>query len=158
MIAAVDWPLLLLVACLFAITGALNDAALAARALGFLDEYGLLPNNLLLLVPFAVVTSNAIGSLPSAMLVLQIWPTPSAGVLYSLALLSTLAGNLLLSGSLTNLLIAEQADRIGAHLSYRDHARAGIPIAVLSLGFAVFWLAITQTLPITPPPPPPVQP
>jgi hypothetical protein len=26
MIAAVDWPLLLLVACLFAITGALNDA------------------------------------------------------------------------------------------------------------------------------------
>src|SRR5438309_1842051 len=58
MIAAVDWPLLLLVACLFAITGALNDAALAARALGFLDEYGLLPNNLLLLLPFAVVTSN----------------------------------------------------------------------------------------------------
>ena len=158
MIAAVDWPLLLLVACLFAITSALNDAALAARALGFLDEYGLLPNNLLLLVPFAVVTSNAIGSLPSAMLVLQIWPTPSAGVLYSLALLSTLAGNLLLSGSLTNLLIAEQSDRIGAHLSYRDHARAGIPIAVLSLAFAVFWLAITQTLPITPPPPPPVQP
>jgi Na+/H+ antiporter NhaD/arsenite permease-like protein len=58
-------------------------------------------------------------------------------VLYSLALLSTLAGNLLLSGSLTNLLIAEQADRIGAPLSFRDHARAGVPIALLSLGFAV---------------------
>jgi Na+/H+ antiporter NhaD/arsenite permease-like protein len=158
MIAAVDWPLLLLVSCLFAITGALNDAALAAKALGFLDDYGLLPNNLLLLVPFAVVTSNAIGSLPSAMLLLQIWPTPPPAVLYSLALLSTLAGNLLLSGSLTNLLIAEQAERIGARLSYRDHARAGVPIAVLSLAFAVFWLAVTQTLPVTPPPPPPVQP
>jgi Na+/H+ antiporter NhaD/arsenite permease-like protein len=74
-------------------------------------------------------------------------------VLYSLALLSTLAGNLLLSGSLTNLLIAEQAERIGARLNYRDHARAGVPIALLSLAFAVLWLAVTQTLPVTPPPP-----
>jgi Na+/H+ antiporter NhaD/arsenite permease-like protein len=158
MMAAVDWPLLLLVSCLFAVTGTLNDASLAAKALSFLDEHGLLPNNLLLLVPFSVVTSNAIGSLPAAMLLLQIWPTPPPGVLYSLALLSTLAGNLLLSGSLTNLLIAEQAERIGARLSYRDHARAGVPIAILSLAFAVFWLAATQTLPVTPPPTPPIQP
>jgi uncharacterized protein (TIGR03382 family) len=158
MMAAVDWPLLLLVSCLFAVTGALNDASLAAKALSFLDEHGLLPNNLLLLVPFSVVTSNAIGSLPAAMLLLQIWPTPPPGVLYSLALLSTLAGNLLLSGSLTNLLIAEQAERIGARLSYRDHARAGVPVAVLSLAFAVLWLAVTQTLPVTPPPAPPIQP
>src|SRR6266566_803923 len=158
MIAAVDWPLLLLVSCLFAITGALNDAGVAAKVLAFLDDYGLLPNNLLLLVPFAVVTSNAIGSLPSAMLLLQIWPTPPAGVLYSLALLSTLAGNLLLSGSLTNLLIAEQAERIGTPLTYRDHARAGVPIALLSLGFAILWLLLTDTLPVLPYPAPAAQP
>ena len=36
MIAAVDWPLLLLVACLFAITGTLNQAGIAAKLLGFL--------------------------------------------------------------------------------------------------------------------------
>ena len=154
MIAAVDWPLLLLVSCLFAITGALNDAGVAAKVAAFLDDYGLLPNNLLLLVPFAAVTSNAIGSLPAAMLLLQIWPNPPPGVLYSLALLSTLAGNFLLSGSLTNLLIAEQAERIGARFSFADHARAGVPIAVLSLAFAILWLALTQTLPVTPPPPP----
>src|SRR5439155_863039 len=44
MIAAIDWPLLLLVSCLFAITGALNDAGLAAKVFGFLDDRGLLPN------------------------------------------------------------------------------------------------------------------
>ena len=150
MIAAIDWPLLLLVSCLFAITGALNDAGLAAKVFGFLDDRGLLPNNLLLLVPFAIVTSNAIGSVPAAMLVMQIWPTPPAGVLYALALLSTLAGNLLLSGSLTNLLIAEQAERIGTPLTYRDHAGAGVPIALLSLGFAILWLLLTDTLPVLP--------
>jgi Na+/H+ antiporter NhaD/arsenite permease-like protein len=151
MIAAVDWPLLLLVACLFAITGQLNDSGIAAKALAFLDDYRLLPNNLLMLFPFAAVTSNAIGSVPTAMLLLQIWPNPPAGVLYGLALLSTLAGNLLLTGSLTNLLIAERAERMGAGLTFRAYARAGVPIAVLSLAFAAFWLVSMDVLPLTPP-------
>ncbi|HEY8874598.1 MAG TPA: SLC13 family permease [Stellaceae bacterium] len=151
MIAAVDWPLLLLVSCLFALTGQLNDSGIAAKVLGFLDDHQLLPNNLLLMLPFAGVTSNAIGSVPTAMLLLRIWPSPTSGVLYGLALLSTLAGNLLLTGSLTNLLIAERAERMGAGLSFREYARAGIPITVLSLAFASFWLAIMQILPLTPP-------
>jgi Na+/H+ antiporter NhaD/arsenite permease-like protein len=73
-------------------------------------------------------------------------------VLYSLALLSTLAGNLLLSGSLTNVLIAERADRMGAPLAFRDHAKAGVPIAVISLAFAFAWLALTHRLPLLPTP------
>jgi Na+/H+ antiporter NhaD/arsenite permease-like protein len=155
MIAAVDWPLLLLVSCLFAITGQLNDAGVAAKVLAFLDDHQLLPNSLILLLPFAGVTSNAIGSVPTAMLLLRIWPDAPAGVLYALALLSTLAGNLLLTGSLTNLLIAESAERVGAGLTFREYARAGIPIAVLSLAFATFWLASLDILPLTPPIPAP---
>jgi len=153
MIGAVDWPLLLLVSCLFALTGQLNPSRIAATVLAFLDDHQLLPNNLLLLVPFAGVTSNAIGSLPTAMLFLQIWPNPTTGVLYALALLATLAGNLMLTGSLTNVLIAERADRMGARLRFGEYARAGIPITVLSLAFATLWLAIMQVLPLTPPPP-----
>jgi Na+/H+ antiporter NhaD/arsenite permease-like protein len=158
MIAAVDWPLLLLVSCLFAITGALNQAGIAAKLLGFLDDHALMPNNLLVLTPFAVATTNAIGSVPATMLLLQVWPTPPPGVLYGLAVLSSLAGNLLLSGSLTNLLIAERAERMGARLTFSEYARAGIPIAVLSLVFAVIWLDLTHTLPLTPVPTPPIQP
>jgi Na+/H+ antiporter NhaD/arsenite permease-like protein len=151
MIAAIDWPLLLLVACLFAITGQLNGSGIAAQALAFLDNHGLLPNNLLLLLPYSVVTTNTIGSLPASMLLLQVWPIPPPGVLYALALLSTLAGNLLLTGSLTNLLIAEQAERIGGRLSFREHAWAGIPIGLLSLAFAFLWLDLNHTLPVHPP-------
>ena len=150
MIAAVDWPLLLLVACLFGITGALNRSGVAAELLDFLTEHGLLPDSLVLLTPYSVVASNTIGGVPAAMLFLQLWPTAPPGVLYALALLSSLAGNLLLTGSLTNVLIAERADRMGAHLTFAEHARAGVPIAILSIGFAVFWLALTQTLPVMP--------
>src|SRR6266849_9839276 len=122
MIAAVDWPLLLLVACLFGITGALNQSGVAAQLLDFLTEHGLLPNSLALLTPFSLLTSNAIGGVPASMLLLQLWPTPPPGVLYALALLLSLAGNLLLTGSLTNVLIVERADRMGTGLSFAEHA------------------------------------
>ena len=150
MIAAVDWPLLLLVACLFGITGALNQAGLAARILDFLTDHGLLPGNLLLLAPYSVVASNAIGGVPGAMLFLELWPTAPPGVLYALALLSSLGGNLLLTGSLTNVLIAERADRMGAGLSFAEHARAGVPITVISVGFAIFWLVLMRAVPLLP--------
>ena len=150
MIAAVDWPLLLLVACLFGITGALSQSGIAAQLLDFLSEHGLLPDSLALLTPYALLASNLIGGVPAAMLVLQLWPSAPPGVFYGLALLSSLAGNLLLTGSLTNVLIAERADRMGAHLAFAEYARAGVPIAIISIGFAVFWLAWTQTLPVLP--------
>ncbi|MGE5269791.1 MAG: SLC13 family permease [Thiohalocapsa sp.] len=152
MIATVDWPLLLLVSCLFAITAQLNGAGLAAKAWAFLGKAHLLPDNLLLLLPFAAVTSNAIGSLPAAMLLLQVWGLPPHGVLYGLALLSSLAGNLLLTGSLSSILIAERAERMGAGLTFRTYARAGVPITILSLAFAGFWLVWIGVLPLTPPP------
>ena len=76
MIATVDWPLLLLVACLFAITGQLNDAGIAAKLLAFLSEAGCCRTIWRAAARFALVTSNAIGSVPAAMLLLQIWPLP----------------------------------------------------------------------------------
>jgi Na+/H+ antiporter NhaD/arsenite permease-like protein len=150
MIAAVDWPLLLLVSCLFAITGALNHAGIAGPLLEFLTNHGLLPDSLAALTPFSVVMSNAIGGVPTAMLLLQLWQTPPPSVLYGLALLLSLSGNLLLTGSLTNVLIAERADRLGAGLTFAEYARAGVPITILSVGFAMFWLAVTRTLPLLP--------
>ncbi len=150
MIAAVDWPLLLLVSCLFAITGALNQAGIAGPLLGFLTGHRLLPDNLALLTPFSVVASNAIGGVGASMLLLQLWPTASPGTLYALALLLSLAGNLMLTGSLTNVLITERAERMGVRLTFAEHARAGVPITVVSLGFAVFWLALLHTLPLLP--------
>src|SRR5262249_17662177 len=66
MIATVDWPLLLLVACLFAITGGLHDAGIAAKLLGFFENHGLLPNNPVPPLPFALLSREALGSAPRA--------------------------------------------------------------------------------------------
>ena len=148
MIAAVDWPLLLLFACLFGVTGALHDTGIPWSITTVLQEHGLLPDNLAVLTPLTLLMSNTIGNVPSVILLLQIWPDPPQGALYALALLSTLAGNLLLVGSLANLIVVERAAGYGVRISFAEHARAGIPITLLSMGFALFWLAYTGWLPI----------
>ncbi len=150
MIAAVDWPLLLLFVSLFAITGALADTGLPWTAISWLQDMGLLPDSLAVLTPLTLLMSNTIGNVPSVILLLQIWPNPPQGALYALALLSSLAGNLLLVGSLTNLIVVERGDAFGVRISFAEYAQAGVPITLLSMGFAVFWLAWTGWLPLWP--------
>jgi Na+/H+ antiporter NhaD/arsenite permease-like protein len=150
MIAAVDWPLLLLVACLFGITGALADTGIPWTGISQLQEWGLLPDSLLVLTPLTLLMSNTIGNVPSVILLMQIWPNPPKGALYGLALLSSLSGNLLLVGSLANILVVERAADFGVNLSFSEHAKVGIPITLLSIAFAVFWLAYMNWLPWLP--------
>ena len=150
MIAAVDWPLLLLFACLFAITGVLADTGLPWTFISFLDDHGLLPDNLAVLAPLTLFMSNAIGNVPSVILLLQIWPNPPQGALYGLALLSSLSGNLLLIGSLANFIVVERAASLGVRLTFGEYARAGVPATLISVAFATAWLAWIGWLPWLP--------
>src|SRR3546814_19883359 len=72
--------------------------------------------------------SNTIGNVPAVILLMTVWPPPPEGALYGLALLSTLAGNLLLVGSLANLIVAERAAAAGVRLGFIAFAPAGIPV------------------------------
>jgi Na+/H+ antiporter NhaD/arsenite permease-like protein len=150
MIAAIDWPLLLLFACLFGVTGALADTGIPWAGISALQNWGLLPDSLFILTPLTLLMSNTIGNVPSVILLMQIWPNPPKGALYGLALLSTLAGNLLLVGSLANLIVVERAASFGVRLSFAEHAKVGIPVTLLSMAFAVFWLAYMEWLPWLP--------
>ncbi|MBV8651951.1 MAG: anion transporter [Alphaproteobacteria bacterium] len=150
MIASVDWPLLLLFACLFGVTGALADTGIPWTGISALQEWGLLPDSLFILTPLTLLMSNTIGNVPSVILLMQIWPNPPKGALYGLALLSTLSGNLLLVGSLANLMVVERAATFGVRLSFAEHAKVGIPVTILSIAFAVIWLAYMDWLPWLP--------
>src|SRR3954454_10843658 len=60
----------------------------------------------------------------------------AAGHRYALALASTFAGNAVLVGSIANLIVAEQAARLGARLGFREHLATGLPVTLISLAFA----------------------
>ena len=92
------------------------------------------------LAVFSLLASNSIGNVPAVMLLLSISPELSTGALYALAVLSTLAGNLFLVGSIANIIVAERAAAAGARFGFRDHARAGVPMTLISFGVAGAWL------------------
>ena len=118
----------------FARTGLPEDAVRA------LASHGLLPDRLAFMAPIALFFSNTIGNVPAVVMILKVWHGIPEGTLVGLAILSTLAGNLLLVGSLANIIVAERAKLQGVRLTFRDHAKAGVPITILSMLFACLWL------------------
>jgi Na+/H+ antiporter NhaD/arsenite permease-like protein len=77
---------------------------------------------------------------PLVVLLLSILPRLGEDAFYALAVLSTLAGNLLVIGSLANIIAVERAAEAGVRLSFLEHARCGVPMTLLSLLFAFAWL------------------
>ncbi|WP_044563256.1 SLC13 family permease [Azospirillum sp. B4] len=136
MLGLVDWHLLALFAGLFILTGALADTGLPAQLVDQLAAAGLPLDRLPFLAGFSVLASNTIGNVPAVVLLMKVWAQPPQGALYALALFSTLAGNLLLPGSLANIITVERAAAAGVTLGFREHARCGIPMTVLSLALA----------------------
>jgi Na+/H+ antiporter NhaD/arsenite permease-like protein len=132
----IDVPLLILFASLFVVNDAFARTGLAEEALRALASYGLLPDRLSLLTPMTLFLSNTIGNVPAVVMILEVWRGIPEGALVGLAILSSLAGNLFLVGSLANLIVAERASVAGVRLSFRDHAKAGVPITVASMLFA----------------------
>ena len=79
--------------------------------------------------------------LPAVMLLKSLVPgfaTPHMGWLI-LAMASTLAGNLTITGSAANIIVVERA-RPEVYISFRDYFRVGLPVTLLTLGFGLLWL------------------
>ena len=140
MIGAADWHLLLLFVCLFGVTAAFAKTGLAQDGLEALAARGLLPERLTVMAPLMLVSSNTIGNVPAIILVLSLLPDLPDGVLTGLALLSTFAGNLLLTGSLCNIIVAERARSAGVTLGFADFARSGVVMTAVSFAATVAWL------------------
>ncbi len=138
----VDWQLLLLFAGLFICNAAFAQAGHAAHGFAWLRAQGLDVADPITLFATSVVGSNLVSNVPLTMLLLPAADTPLAGPI--LALATTLAGNLLLVGSIANLIVVEAATRLGVAPLRRswalEHCRTGVPITLATLAIAALWL------------------
>jgi len=57
-----------------------------------------------------------------------------------LAAFSTLAGNLTVIGSVANVIVFETARREGIEVGFFECLRVGLPLTLLTLAFAWFWI------------------
>jgi Na+/H+ antiporter NhaD/arsenite permease-like protein len=135
----VDWHLLALFAGLFVVTATLTKTGLPADMLAVARSAGIDFTDLAALLPLTLAGSNSIGNVPTVILLLAVLKDLPTESLYQLAVLSTLAGNLFIVGSLANIIVVERAQQAGVRLGFVEHARCGIPMTLLSMLFAVAW-------------------
>jgi Na+/H+ antiporter NhaD/arsenite permease-like protein len=148
MLGLVDWHLLVLFGGLFVVTAALAQTGLPDEAIRWLEERGLRADSLAVLAPLTLFGANTIGNVPLVVLLLSIVPSMSEGAFYTLAVLSTLAGNLFVVGSLANIIALERARDAGVALGFAEHARCGVPMTLLSLLLALAWLVAIGHVPL----------
>jgi Na+/H+ antiporter NhaD/arsenite permease-like protein len=140
----VDWNLLVLFIGLFVVNEALAHTGATAQAMAWLQAQGLPLQEPLPLFAGSLLLSNLVSNVPAVMLLLPLVPQGSAGAEAGglvLALASTLAGNLLIVGSIANIIVVDAARRQGVMIDWRRHARAGVPVTLLTLIPAAAWLA-----------------
>ena len=84
--------------------------------------------------------SQLISNVPLVALYLPMLAHAGAGLdsYMALAAASTLAGNLLILGAASNVIIVQSAERHGGHLSFYRFAQVGVPLTLVQLG--IFWL------------------
>ncbi len=137
---AIDWELLAFFAGLFIVTGAIEVTGLSKQLFEVVAPLirGGVPalslttgalSNIVSNVPAVLLLRPEIGTLPNAQ---QAWLT--------LAMSSTLAGNLTLLGSAATLIVAEVAATRGVKLGFMAYLKAGIPITILTLIVGILWL------------------
>ena len=135
MLAHVDWSLLALFIGLFIVGRGLEVSGWTEAARDALTAAGADPSHPAVLLAAVSLLSLLVGNVPAVMLLLPfVGRQPATG--YAMALASTFAGNAVLVGSIANLIVAEQAARLGIRFGFREHLATGLPVTLISLAFA----------------------
>jgi Na+/H+ antiporter NhaD/arsenite permease-like protein len=144
----VEWELLLFFGALFVVVRGVEQSG----AIGFINAEG--AHAIQLGSPWVtaatvssvmLVLSNLISNVPAVLLWRTVVPAlPDPPLVWQvMAMSATFAGNLLLVGSMANLIVAERAEARGVKIGYWEYAKAGIPVTVVTLLWGVGVLVLT---------------
>jgi Na+/H+ antiporter NhaD/arsenite permease-like protein len=140
MLGLVDWELLVLFMSLFVVNAAFQSTGFTAHAIAWLASLGVRLDQPGALFATTFVLSNLVSNVPAVMLLMPVVHHPLGGVM--LALVSTLAGNLLIVGSIANIIVVDAAARRGIVIDWKRHARVGVPVTLVTLAVSGVYLAL----------------
>ncbi len=135
----IDWTLLALFVGLFVVVAGLERTSFPADFFALASRYRL--ERTFPLTIFSALLSNLVSNVP-AVLVFKSFVTrlpDAAHAWLTLAMSSTLAGNLTVLGSVANLIVVQRA-RSRVRIGFWEYAKAGIPVTLLSLAAGVWML------------------
>jgi Na+/H+ antiporter NhaD/arsenite permease-like protein len=137
----IDGSLLLFFAALFIVTAGFRESATAAWM--YTQSTTLIDGQR---IPFAITAallSNLISNVPAVLVLQDVigqFANPTQAWLM-LAASSTLAGNSTLLASVANLIVAERAAQHDITLDFVTYLKIGLPVTIVSIAIAVWWLA-----------------
>jgi len=139
----VDWGLLVFFVGLFVLVGGAEQVGVADRLLEVARRWNL--HRPVVFVGAVAVLSNLVSNVPAVMLLKSLVPGfPDPGTAWLLlAMASTLAGNLTITGSVANIIVVESA-RPEVRVGFREFLRAGVPVTLATLLLGWAWLALLE--------------
>lgn len=145
----IEWALLLFFASLFVVMRGLEQtgavAVIDAHAVA-LAQGGSAWSGAAAVSGVMLVLSNLISNVPAVLLWRNTVPTlPDPDLTWRIvAMSSTFAGNLLLIGSMANLIVAERAEARGVRIGFLEYARVGVPVTLLTLMWGIGVLVVLR--------------
>ncbi len=142
LLALVEWPILVLFMGLFVVTGAFQSTGCGDQAVQWLAHGGFDLNAPATLALTTAGLSNLINNSAAVMLLLKVvnLSPPTTG--YILALANSFGGSLIIIGSVSNIIVVQQARALGIKISFWDFARLGIPVTLAALAGLLLWIAM----------------
>ncbi len=135
----IDWSLLAMFIGLFIVIAGIEKTPLPDDLFAFASRYHI--DRTAPMTVFSALLSNVVSNVP-AVLVFQSMvprlPDPRHAWL-TLAMSSTLAGNLTVLGSVANLIVIERARR-EVRIGFWEYAKAGVPLTVVTLALGIWML------------------
>jgi Na+/H+ antiporter NhaD/arsenite permease-like protein len=142
LLGLVDWPILVLFMGLFVVTGAFQTTGAGEHAVQWLAHIGLNLHSLPILAVVTATVSNLINNSAAVMLLVKLTNVAHPPVAYVLALANSFGGSLIILGSVSNIIVVQQARELGINISFRDFARLGVPVTLAAMTGLLAWVAL----------------
>jgi len=135
----VDFNLLVMFVGLFVIVGGVEHSGLMNWFIGELSFIDF--NNYGVFTTVTIILSNIVSNVPAILLLKFFIPDHDPGFWWTrLAIFSTLAGNLTITGSFANLIVVETAKHDGITIGFWDYLKVGFPLTIITALVGFFLL------------------
>ena len=136
----VDWGLLVFFVGLFLIVGGAENAGIVGKLLVVAGHWNL--QHIAVFTVTTAVLSNLVSNVPAVMLLKSVVSglANQHTAWLTLAMASTLAGNLTITGSVANIIVVESA-RPEVEIGFQEYFRAGLPITLATMIVGWAWLS-----------------
>ncbi|WP_243450405.1 SLC13 family permease [Desulfosporosinus sp. Sb-LF] len=139
--SGIDFNLLVIFIGLFVIIGGVEHSGLLMLLINmpWMKNIQSLP----VFSALTVVLSNVVSNVPAVMLLKSLIPPETGAIWWAvMAIFSTLAGNLTLTGSIANLIVVELAKKQNVEIGFSTYLKIGFPLTVSMVMIALVYFTM----------------